>query len=122
MTSAVDPASQLAAVVRAFVIHHARRHTSARIVNLELASLSDEHSAEIQGLRHQIDEEIRRLVDHGVQAGVFDTPNPRMAAAAVLSLGIDIARWYRDDGPWQPEQIADFYADLALRMVGAERD
>jgi len=43
-------------------------------------------------------------------------------AAAVLSLRIDIARWYRDDGPWQPEQIADFYADLALRMVGAERN
>ena len=38
---------------------------------------------------------------------------------AALSLGIDLARWYRDGGTWTPESLADFYADLALRVVGA---
>lgn len=51
----------------------------------------------------------------------FDTQNPKMAATALLSLGIDIARWYRDEGSWTPEEIADFYADVALRLVGARR-
>jgi hypothetical protein len=42
-----------------------------------------------------------------------------MAALALLSLGIDIARWYRDEGTWTPEDIGDNYAELALRIVGA---
>jgi hypothetical protein len=41
-----------------------------------------------------------------------------MAATAPVSLGIDIARWYREEGAWSPEEIGDFYADLALRMMG----
>lgn len=44
-----------------------------------------------------------------------------MASVALLSLGIDIARWYREDGEWSPDQIGDYYADLALRLAGAGR-
>jgi hypothetical protein len=36
----------------------------------------------------------------------------------VLSLGIDVARWFRDEGRWSPEQVAEHYRQLALRMVG----
>ena len=35
----------------------------------------------------------------------------------MLSLSIDLVRWYRLDGPDSPEQLGEFYADLALRMV-----
>ena len=118
IASESDPAGQLAAVVRTFAVHHARAHTSARIVNYELAALSDDALSEIKQLRRAITGEIRALVERGVQVGAFDTPNPSMAATALLSLGIDIARWYRDEGAWSPEEIGDFYADLALRMVG----
>ncbi|WP_249354543.1 hypothetical protein [Rhodococcus sp. USK13] len=59
------------------------------------------------------------LVTRGVTDRVFDTPDPRMASVALLSLGIDIARWYRDDNLWSPEDIAHRYADMALRIVGA---
>ncbi|GAA4385475.1 TetR/AcrR family transcriptional regulator [Tsukamurella soli] len=117
--SSDDPTAQLAAVVRGFAEHHAQRHTSARVVNYELAALDDEHRAEILALRRLIDGAIRDVIERGVAAGAFDTPHPRMAAVAILSLGIDTARWFRDDGAWSPEQVGDFYADLALRMVGA---
>ena len=119
IASSDDPANQLVAVVHAFAVHHAREHTGARVVNYELASLSPEHLTEILALRNDIDDEIRGLVHRGVDAGAFHTPNPAMAATALLSLGIDIARWYREDGAWSPEQIADFYAATALRLVGA---
>jgi AcrR family transcriptional regulator len=114
-----DPAHQLCAVVRALAVHHARAHTIARVVNYEFAALSGKHLAEIRQLRRAITGEIRALVERGVQAGVFDTPDPAMATTALVSLGIDIARWYRPEGAWSPEEIADSYADLALRMMGA---
>lgn len=114
-----DPAEQLVTVVRQFAIDHARRHTGARIVNYELAALSPEHFEEIRQIRQSIDHEVRRLVESGVAVGAFHVRDAGMAALAVLSLGIDIARWYRDEGTWTPEDIGDHYAELALRIVGA---
>ncbi len=121
VASSEDPTEQLRTVVHDFAVDHARAHTGARVVNYELAALSPEHLRELREIRQQIDQEIRQVVEAGVAAGDFDTPDPRMAAVALLSLGIDIARWYRDEGSWTPEDIADHYADLALRVVGARR-
>ncbi|WP_433594020.1 TetR family transcriptional regulator [Nocardia sp. CA-145437] len=121
LSTSDDPVEQLVAVMRDFAIDHARGHTGARVVNYELAALSPEHQREIKDIRRVIDTEMRQLIERGVAAGVFDNPNPRMAAVALLSLGIDLARWYRDDGPLSPEEIGDYYVDLALRIVGARR-
>lgn len=120
VASSSDSVEQLLAVVRGFTAHHARAHTSARIVNYELAALSPEHLPEIAGIRRAIEEEMRRVVEEGVAGGAFRTSNPRMTALALLSLGIDVARWYRDEGEWSPEEIADHYCELALRIVGAD--
>jgi hypothetical protein len=50
---------------------------------------------------------------------VFDVPDVRTAALAVLSLGIDVARWYTDDGPLSPATLGEHYAALILKMLGA---
>ena len=68
-----------------------------------------------------IQAEMRRVVGAGVASGAFRTSNPRMAAFTLLSLGVDVARWYRDGGEWSPEEIADYYCEVALRIVGAHR-
>ena len=114
-----DPVDQLAAVARAFAMFHVEHHTVARILNYELAALSPEHRAEIDVLRTGIDRELRDLVASGVATGAFDISDPALAATALASMGIDIARWYREDGEWSPDQIGDYYADLALRLAGA---
>lgn len=121
VASSDDPVEQLLAVVRSFTLHHARGHTSARIVNYELAALSPEHLREIAGIRRAIEEEMRRVVESGVARGAFHTSNPQMTSLALLSLGVDVARWYRDEGEWSPEEIADHYCEVAVRMVGAHR-
>ncbi len=117
--SSQDHVARLRAVVHDFVAYHARGHTSARIVNYELAALAPEHLDEINSLRHAIDAEVQGLVRDGIDAGVFDCSQPRIAAAALLSLGIDVARWYRDDGGWSPDELGEHYADVAVRIVGA---
>jgi AcrR family transcriptional regulator len=119
--SSEDPVEQLRRVMHEFAEHHAEGHTAARVVNYELAALSPEHHAEIMELRRTIDAEMQALVEAGVDAGVFDVPDPRIASAALLSLGIDIARWYDDRAGWTPRRIAEHYAAIALRIVGAAR-
>ncbi|MGN6722271.1 MAG: TetR/AcrR family transcriptional regulator [Marmoricola sp.] len=114
-----DPVEQLRALAHSFAEFHATSHTTARVLNYELAALEPAHRAEVDELRHHIDHETRGLVQRGVREGVFSTPNSTMAAAAILSLGVDLARWFTEGHHWTPSQLADFYADVALRIVGA---
>lgn len=114
-----DPVEQLGQLVEDFVRDHAQEHTGARVINYELAALSPEHLAEIRTIRHEIDVVVRDVLDRGVAAGAFTTPDARMTALAILSLGIDVARWYRDEGRWTPGEVAAHYRLLVLRMVGA---
>ncbi|WP_347954322.1 TetR/AcrR family transcriptional regulator [Gordonia aichiensis] len=116
---AAPAAARLASVMGAFAERHARGHTSARIVNYELASLHPDHRREILELRRDITRRVRAIVDSGVESGEFDVDDPRTTTNTLLSMGIDIARWYSDDGALSPTQIRDFYAKLALRVVGA---
>ncbi len=114
-----DPVEQLSAFVEDFVRDHALAHTGARVINYELAALSDEHFAEVAAVRREIDGVLRAVIERGVETGAFSTPDAQMTTLALLSLGIDVARWYRDEGRWSPDQVAAHYRLLALRMVGA---
>jgi AcrR family transcriptional regulator len=118
-STSADPTERLTAMMRAFVRHHARHHTTARVLNYELSALSPEHQQEIFTIRKAIDRLMLEVIEAGVARGQFHTSSPRMTSVALESLTIDVARWYRDDLPWTPEQIADHFGELALRMVGA---
>ncbi|MEU4151925.1 TetR/AcrR family transcriptional regulator [Streptomyces sp. NPDC026659] len=110
---------RLADAVGSFVRWHAGRRTTARVVQYELDALSPDARAEILALRRQVDAEVRGIVEDGVAAGEFDVPDVQGTTLAVLSLCIDVARWFNVDGPRTPEQVGALYADLVLRMVGA---
>jgi AcrR family transcriptional regulator len=114
-----DHAQRLETAVRAFVRWHAEHHTTARVVQYELAALEPEHYQEIVGLRRRTEEVLRGILADGVAAGEFAVADLRGTALAVLSLCIDVARWFRAGGRRSPEEIGVLYAGLALRMVGA---
>ncbi|MGW4225523.1 TetR/AcrR family transcriptional regulator [Streptomyces bauhiniae] len=112
-------AERLADGVSSFVRWHAGRRTTARVVQYELDALGPDARAEIVALRRQVDAEVRGIIEDGVAAGEFDVPDVQGTTLAVLSLCIDVARWFNVDGPRTPEQVGELYAGLVLRMVGA---
>ncbi len=114
-----DPVEYVRGLVAAHVAWHARHHTVARVCQYELAALAPDHHAEVMDLRQRFSALLRAAVLRGAEAGVFAVPDVNRAVRAVLSLGIDLVRWYRLDGADSPEELGDFYADLALRMIGA---
>lgn len=117
--AATGPVEALRAVMRAFVLRQAAHHTTARIVNHELGALNAEHRREIDMLRSDIQAVTTRVLEAGVASGDFEVPDVAMTASALMGMGIDVSRWYRDDGSWAAEQVADRLADLALRSVRA---
>lgn len=112
-----DPVARTASAVSSFARWHAEFHTTARVVQYELGALSPEHHEVVVELRRQIEASVRGMIEAGVEAGVFDVPDLRGATLAVLSLCIDVARWYQPTGKRTPEQIGALYADLVLRML-----
>jgi AcrR family transcriptional regulator len=113
------PPATVAALVAEFVAWHARRHTVARVVQYELHVLHEREHDEIVVLRRHIEQLFRDAVTAGVDSGDFDVPDVRTATLAVISLGIDVARWYGDHVRTSPTSLGDQYAELALRMLGA---
>jgi AcrR family transcriptional regulator len=114
-----DPVASVRNLVTDFVSWHAERHAVAKVVQYELSSLPEREYAIVAGLRRRIEQQVRDVIGAGVRAGVFDVPDVRTAALAVLSLGIDVARWYTDDGPLSPATLGEHYAALILKMLGA---
>ncbi|MFE2963454.1 TetR/AcrR family transcriptional regulator [Streptomyces sp. NPDC059340] len=113
-------AERLTDAVRSFVRWHAGQHTTARVVQYELEALGPEARAEIVALRRQTDAAVRGIIEDGVAAGDFDVPDVPGTTLAVLSLCIDVARWFNVNGPRTPDEVGALYADLVLRMVGAK--
>jgi AcrR family transcriptional regulator len=113
-----DPVTKMRTLVENFVAWHAREHTTARVVQYELTALPEREYLIIAGLRRRIEHAVRALVAAGVDAGVFVVPDEKTAARAVLSLGIDVARWYSERTRKTPRALGREYATLALGMLG----
>lgn len=113
-----DPVSRLRDVVASFVAWHATNHRVARVVQYELDALPDDARAQAVALRRRIERVVATTIVDGVAAGTMDVADPRRVARAVLSLGIDVVRWYYPAGRDSPQALGALYADLALRMVG----
>jgi AcrR family transcriptional regulator len=113
-----DPASVVAELVRRFVVWHARYHTVARVGQYELAGLNTEHYELLKAQRQTITSVFRSAVTAGINAGDFDVEDVTRVVRAIMSLGVDLVRWYRLEGTDQPDELADSYARLVQRMLG----
>ncbi|MFG2136905.1 TetR/AcrR family transcriptional regulator [Streptomyces sp. NPDC048650] len=112
-------AERLSDAVRTFARWHAEHHTTARVIQYELQALSAEHYAEITDLRRRTDRLLRGIIQDGADSGEFRADDVPGTTLAVLSLCVDVARWFSVDGPRTPDEVGALYADLVLRMVGA---
>jgi AcrR family transcriptional regulator len=112
-----DPAEQLQAAVAAFTTWHAHHYTAARVAQYELAALQPAHFRAIAAVRLAIERTFRKMIERGVIAGEFEVSDVPATALAILSLAIDLARWYQPGSRHSPEELGELYAMLALRMV-----
>jgi AcrR family transcriptional regulator len=115
--AAESSAERLRAIVSRYTAWHARHHVAARVCQFELAALTAEHYDEVLDLRHKTNEFFRDAVRRGVADRSFASVDVNRVTRAMLSLSIDLVRWYRLDGSDSPEQLGEFYADLALKLV-----
>lgn len=114
-----DPEAELRAWVSAFVTRHVLEHSTARIVNYEFEALTPEHRCEIGAVRSQIQQSLVDILELGCDVRVFAVRDTRVAANAIAGMGVDVARWFRDDAGMSAADLSYQFADLAVRMVRA---
>lgn len=78
-------------------------------------------SKELAGNRRRFDRALSKLLQEGVDAGVFHVSTVSVAAQVITGMTTWIFNWYREKGTLAPEQIADEMAQMALAMVQRPR-
>lgn len=113
------PSDRLANAIHDFSAWHASNTRVGRIVQNEFNALSPEHRAEIAQLRRATEAQIRSILNDGLRAGVFEIDDVPGTARALLSLSIDLLRWFSPAGTQSPADIAKLHGELAVRMTRA---
>lgn len=108
--------ARLRALVMTHVQYHAEMFVATRVANYELRWLDPERSGEILQLRRLIESVIRDALLLAQADGVIKVDDLQLATIMVLSLGIDVARWYRPSGGIDHQALATFYTDHVLKM------
>jgi AcrR family transcriptional regulator len=111
------PPDRLRAVVGTLASSLAENHALGRVSNYEYRHLPDELRAPIDEQRVAIRRVVYDVIKAGVDEGVFDVPDANVAARALISLCVDVSRWYSEEEAGDPQHLGEAYADLALRLV-----
>lgn len=119
LASAGDPRAQLVAYVRAHVGFHTTYPMLAVVCNSELHGLGDELGAATFVLRRESEGLLREIIQRGLDAGTFHAPDAWLAVAAIGGMGLRVAYWFTPDYDLSATQVADGYAEFALRLLGA---
>jgi AcrR family transcriptional regulator len=116
-----DPVDRLTALVRTNVLHHIRYAMMAVVSNGELHSLSTAVARQVMDLRRGVEDLLEGIIAEGVADGSFEPQDPAVTMLAIGGMSLRVANWYPGRFDYDPDELADHYAELILRMVGADR-
>ena len=115
-----EPVDQLRAYVQAHVHMHATYRMLARVCNRELAALSPEHEQQVRAVRETSVRLLQGVLARGERLGVFELADPYLVAAAIGAMGIRVAEWWQPGGNHTADEVADVYAELAVKLVAKQ--
>jgi AcrR family transcriptional regulator len=105
-------------VVESQVHFHTARRLEAFVGVRELNRLEGAKREAAIKCRRLYITRLEGLIQSGVSEGIFDVPSARLAAYAILDMGIGVATWFRSTGPYSDHEMATVYGKHALRLVG----
>ncbi|MDP2084211.1 MAG: TetR/AcrR family transcriptional regulator [Gemmobacter sp.] len=114
-----DPVARLEAFARFHIGFHLERPEAVFVAYMELRNLDPANFARIETLRRRYEAELETILHEGLAAGVFHIPDTRLATLALIAMLTGVTTWYRDGGRLGRAEVADIYAEMARKAVGA---
>jgi hypothetical protein len=113
-----DPRSRVLAFMTAFTTWHADHSALARVVQYELHALEEPGRSKIVALRREFALLLRTELSAGVENGAFRLVSLEATELALLSMAIDIARWFGIGRTPDPRRLGAAYSEICNRMLG----
>ena len=114
-----EPTDRLRALVRAQVLAHTDYPLLAVVTNGELHVLSAAAAAPSVELRIACARMLQDALEDGKRDGSFDVADVALLPQAIAGMGVRVGNWFGPDQPYSRDDVADSYAEYALRMAGA---
>ncbi len=116
MARADSPDQKLRAIIEEYVRIAGDAHTMYSVVVLrEHHALPPRQRREIIALRDQYEQNVRRCIQEGIEQGLFEPIDVKMAAYVVLGALNWIPSWYNPRGALSKEEIGRIFADYLVR-------
>ncbi len=116
-TEDAGPRARIDALVRAHVAVTTADPEQASVFDREWRHLAAPRREQVLARRDAYEAIFRHAIEEGIAAGAFVAIDPVVAATFLLTALNAIAAWYRPGGRLSPADLADAYADLALRAL-----
>jgi AcrR family transcriptional regulator len=114
-----DPAEQLRLLIRGHVHIVVDHLDEARTFLNEARFLPFDERTVVLEMRDRYEQAYRRVIERGVSSGVFAADrDPTLTSILVLSLLNALDRWYRPDGPNDPDQISQRMFEFVTSGIG----
>jgi len=121
LASGGEPRDQIVAYVRAHVGFHTTYPMLAVVSNSELHVLGEALGAATFTLRRESEALIQDIIKRGLVSGAFHVSDPWLAVAAIGGIGLRVAYWFSPEYNLTDKQVADGYAEFALRLLAADK-
>ncbi len=109
---ATPPDRKLSQMIRAYLQSLAEHPDLSAVLLFEHRSLDKKSHARHVPRRDRFEELWRDVVHEGVRADVFHCSDVKLTVRALMGILNWTLTWYRPDGSYSVEQIADQYVDL----------
>lgn len=100
----------------AAIASHIRLHTTYKaeffIIDTEIRALEGENREKILALRDEYEHLLQRLLQEGVEQGVLQPTDVKVASFAVIAMCTEVASWFRAQGRLTVQQVIDIYSQI----------
>jgi AcrR family transcriptional regulator/DNA-binding Xre family transcriptional regulator len=116
-----DPVERFSLLVELLALYHTHRAELGFVGAAEKRSLDPANGKAIARQRTTQQRMVDREVTDAVRAGQFRADKPHERARAIVTMCTALPTWWRPDGIYSPEQIAEQYVTFALDLMTAVR-
>jgi TetR/AcrR family transcriptional regulator, cholesterol catabolism regulator len=118
-----DPPEQaLRALAHAFLGSIATHNEEVRVVLHEWKAIEERPDWEqIRAARRELEGVVEQVLQRGLDEGVFELPDVRLACLGFLNMVNHSYTWYDPAGRWPASRVADAFCDIFLGGIATKR-
>lgn len=117
-----SPADQLAALIYQLMLAEHHDHSSTVAFAREIVRFaSDEIMSDVRRMREEYTALLRGVVQRGMDEGAFVEANPVIVTLQIFGMCNWTWTWYRPEGAWSAEDIADTFVRVTLGGLATPR-